>query len=198
MKLIFKKADIDIKGSVSDDMTENEFFNFCQQNEILRIERDEKGQIFIMAPTGSGTGNINLRIAAEIFFWNKIQKSGVAFDSSTGFTLPDNSVLSPDVSWMHNEKWNNISKKDKEKFAHVCPDFVIELKSKSDNMNYLKNKMLKWIKNGCALAWLINPENSTTFIYRKDGTVDKVSGLQNILSGEDILPDFELDLSLIK
>ncbi len=198
MKLIFKKADIDVKGSVSDDMTENEFFNFCQQNEILRIERDEKGQILIMAPTGSESGNINFKIAAEIAFWNKIQKSGVAFDSSTGFTLPDNSVLSPDVSWMRNEKWNNISEKDKEKFAHVCPDFVIELKSKSDNINYLKNKMLKWIKNGCSLAWLINLESSTSFIYRKDGSVDKVSGFQNKLSGEDVLPGFELDLSIIK
>lgn len=128
MKLIFEKADIDVKGSISDEMSENEFFNFCQQNENLRIERDEKGQIFIMAPTGSETGNINLRIATEIFLWNKTQKSGVAFDSSTGFTLPDNSVLSPDVSWMQSEKWNKISKKDKERFAHVCPDFVIELK----------------------------------------------------------------------
>src|SRR5688572_13885673 len=142
MKLFFEKADIDVKGSLSDNMSENEFFNFCQQNENLRIERDENGQIFIMAPTGSETGDINLRIATEVFLWNKIRKSGVAFDSSTGFTLPDNSVLSPDVSWMRSEKWNKVPKKDKEKFAHVCPDFVIELKSKSDNLNYLKNKML--------------------------------------------------------
>ena len=92
-------------------MSENEFFNFCQQNENLRLERDEKGQIFIMAPTGSETGNINLGIAAEIGFWNKIQKLGVAFDSSTGFTLPDNSVLSPDASWMRSEKWNKIPKR---------------------------------------------------------------------------------------
>ena len=112
MKLFFEKFDVDVKGPVSDDMTENEFFNFCQQNELLRIERDETGQIFIMAPTGSGTGNINLRIAAEIAFWNKTQKAGVAFDSSTGFTLPDNSVLSP-VSWMKNENWNKIEKSDK-------------------------------------------------------------------------------------
>lgn len=198
MKLFFEIADIDVKGSVSDAMTENEFFNFCQQNESLRIERDEKGQIFIMAPTGSETGNINFKLVAEIAFWNKVQKSGVAFDSSTGFTLPDNSVLSPDVSWMRNKKWNKIPKKDKVKFAHVCPDFIVELKSKSDNINYLKNKMLKWIKNGCSLAWLINPESSTVYIYRQDGSVDKVSGFETILSGEDVLPGFKLPLSIFK
>ncbi|MEP6596386.1 MAG: Uma2 family endonuclease [Ginsengibacter sp.] len=128
MKLFFEKADIDVKGFISDNMSEKEFFNFCQQNESLRIERDDTGQIFIMAPTSSETGSINFRIAAEIVFWNKIKKSGVAFDSSTGFTLHDNSVLSPDVSWILNEKWNKISKKDKERFAHICPDFVIEFK----------------------------------------------------------------------
>ncbi len=198
MKLFFEKFDVDVKGPVSDNMTENEFFNFCQQNELLRIERDETGQIFIMAPTGSETGNINLRIAAKLAIWNESQKSGVAFDSSTGFTLPDKSVLSPDVSWMKNENWNKIEKSDKEKFAHVCPDFVIEVRSKSDNMNYLKNKMLKWVKNCCSLAWLINPESGTAFIYRKDGAVDKVSGFNTILSGEDVLPGFEFDLSILK
>lgn len=198
MKLFFEKANIDVKGSISDNMTEKEFFSFCHQNENLRIERDEEGQIFIMAPTSSETGNKNFKIAAEIALWNKAQQSGVAFDSSTGFTLTDNSILSPDVSWMRNEKWNVISKKDKEGFAHVCPDFVIELKSKSDNLNYLKNKMHKWIKNGCSLGWLINIESSVVLIFRKDGTVDKVSGFQNNISGEDVLPGFQLDLNILK
>jgi Uma2 family endonuclease len=98
---------------------------------------------------------------------------------------------------MQNEKWNNISKEDKLKFAHVCPDFVIELKSPSDNIKYLTGKMHTWIENGCALAWLINPDNKTAFIFRKDGTVEKVNGFNNALSGEDVLPGFELKLSLL-
>ncbi len=143
MKFLFDNIDIDVKGSVSDNMTEKEFFNFCQQNDNLQIERNDDGQIFIMAPTSSETGNRNFKLAAELAMWNKNKSLGVAFDSSTGFTLPDKSILSPVVSWMRNEKWNVVTKKDKEGFAHVCPDFVIELKSKSDNLTYLKSKMLK-------------------------------------------------------
>src|ERR1700712_324309 len=108
MRVFFKKANIDVKGPVSDDMTENEFFNFCHENENLRIERNETGQIFIMSPTGSETGNKSFELAVVIGVWNKAKQLGVAFDSSTGFTLPDTSILSPDVSWVMNEKWNTV------------------------------------------------------------------------------------------
>jgi Uma2 family endonuclease len=98
---------------------------------------------------------------------------------------------------MRIEKWNKLSRPEKQKFPHICPDFVIELKSPSDNLKYLKNKMYKWIENGCALAWLINPDDKTIFIYRKDGTIDKVTSFDRTLSGEDVLPGFELDLSIL-
>ena len=150
----------------------------------------------LMPPTGTLTGNYNIKIATQLELWNQIEKTGVCFDSSTGFTLPDDAVFSPDASWMRIKKWNNVSKTDKERFAHVCPDFVIELKSPSDNLKYLTNKMHKWIENGCSLAWLIIPEDKTVFIYRKDGTIDKLTDFQNPVSGEDVLPDFKLDLSV--
>lgn len=197
MQTVFPDIILPLYGLNYDELSDEEFFLLCAKNETARIERDSNRQIYIMAPTGSLTGNTNLKIATLIENWNQIKKSGVAFDSSTGFTLPDDSVFSPDVSWMRNEKWNNIPKKDKEKFAHVCPDFVVELKSPSDNLKYLTNKMLKWIENGCELAWLINPENETVFTYRKDGTIDKITGFDKTLSGEDILPGFELKLSLL-
>ncbi len=197
MKIALEETTISVKGNISDSMSDKEFFDFCQQNEMLRVERDENKQIIIMAPTNTFTGNQNFSLSSELAIWNNKNKTGVCFDSSTGFTLPDGSVRSPDVSWMQNEKWNNISKKDKRRFAHVCPDFVIELKSKSDNIKYLTNKMHKWIENGCSLAWLINPDNKTAFIFRKDGTVDKVNGFNKILYGEDVLPGFELNLSIL-
>ena len=197
MQTVFPDIILPFYGLNYDELSDDEFFDLCSKNETTRIERDSNRQIYIMAPTGSSTGNTNIKIAAQLVFWNQKKKSGVAFDSSTGFTLPDDSVFSPDASWMRNEKWNNVPKKDKQKFAHVCPDFVIELKSPSDNVKYLTGKMHKWIENGCSLAWLINPENKTVFIFRKDGTVDKIKGFNNILSGEDVLPGFRLELSLL-
>ena len=111
--------------------------------------------------------------------------------------MPDGSVRSPEASWVAKEKWNQLSDLQKNEFAPICPDFVIELKNKSDNLKYLTTKMHKWIENGCSLAWLIKPENKTAFIYRKNGTVDKVNSFGNILTGEEVLPDFELNLTLL-
>ncbi len=197
MKIPLEDITLSVKGPISDSMSDDEFYNFCQENDMLRVERDENKQIIIMAPTNMFTGRQNSDLSAELVNWNRKEKRGVCFDSSTGFTLPDGSVRSPDASWMTNEKANKISKEEKQKFAHVCPDFIIELKSPSDNLKYLTGKMHKWIENGCELAWLINPDDKTVFIFRKDGTVDKLSGFNNILSGEDVLPGFELELSLL-
>ena len=197
MEIALENVIIPINGFFSDTMSDEEFFAFCQQNDILKVERDENKQIIIMAPTNISTGNQNVSLLTELANWNNKQKSGACFDSSTGFTLPDGSVRSPDASWMTKEKWDNIPKKDKQTFAHACPDFVIELKSPSDNLKYLTSKMHKWIENGCSLAWLINPDKKTVFIFRKNGTIDKITGFNNVLSGEDILPGFKLDLSIL-
>ena len=190
--------DIEVKGDRNDEMTDEEFFNFCAQNRDLRIERDENGQIFIMAPVNVEGGNQNGTIFGELYLWNTLKKSGKCFDSSTGYTLADKSVRSPDASWMPLAKWNAIPKEERQKHSHICPNFVVELKSKSDSLHYLKNKMLKWIENGCELAWLIIPEKQEAHIYRSNGSIEIIQGFDKKLSGENILPGFELDLSMLK
>ncbi|MEO8109859.1 MAG: Uma2 family endonuclease [Ginsengibacter sp.] len=197
MNIVLSDIIFHVPGYISDSMSEEEFFQFCQQNEIARIERDEKKQIIIQPPTYTFEGIFRGKISCALGLWNGKQNSGVCFDSSTGFTLPDDSVRSPDASWMSNKKYAHISDDEKQKFAHVCPDFVFELKSPSDNLKYLTDKMRKWIENGCALGWLVNPYNKTVVIFRQNGTVDKVTGFNNILSGEDVLPGFKLDLSIL-
>ena len=197
MKIVLNDIIFSVHGDISDSMSKEEFFNFCQQNEIARIERDENKQIIIQPPAYTYEGILRGEISGALATWNRKQDTGFCFDSSTGFTLPDGSVRSPDASWMSSEKWNNISEEEKQKFAQVCPDFVIELKSPLDNLKFLANKMYKWRENGWALAWLINPKNKTASIFRQNGSVEKVNGFHNILSGENVLPGFKLDLSIL-
>ncbi len=147
-------------------LTDEQFFQFCLANKgRLRIERDEDGQILIMPPTGLETGRCNASLTTEFTIWNRIQKSGQVFDSSAGFTLPDTSVKSPDVSWLSNKKWNAIPVEERKRFAQTVPDFVLELRSASDELWELKNKMEKWIKNGVQLGWLVHIQNQDTSIY---------------------------------
>lgn len=185
---------ITLKSEYLNRMTEDEFFIFCQQQRDLRIER-YNSKIIVMPPTGTYTGSLGSEVSVQLGNWNKAKRLGVTFDSSTGYTLPDESVLSPDASWISSEKWDKLPVIDKKKFAHICPEFVIEIKSESDKLVDLKEKMLKWIANGCLLAWLIETENETLYIYRADGSQDKIVGFDNKVSGENVLPGFEFDLS---
>ncbi len=179
-------------------MTDDELFAFCAANKELRIERDENGQLIIMSPAGGITGNLNFKLTTIFGEW--VQKNpdlGYGFDSATGFRLPDRSMRSPDVSWVKKEKWDALSLTEKEKFAPVCPDFVIELRSKTDSLQQLKLKMEKWMSNGCTLAWLIDPIEEKTYIY-SGNTVQEISGFTSKISGTELLPGFELDLSRLK
>ncbi len=198
MKVTIENININVTGNLSDDMTDEEFFHFCTQNRDLRIERDASRQIYIMPPTGLNTGASNADINTDLTNWNRKNRNGKVFDSSTGFTLPDRAVFSPDAAWISNEKISKLTKEQRNIFAPVCPDFIIELKSKSDAIPELQNKMLKWIENGCKLAWLLIPEKEEAHIYRNDGSIEIVKGFNNKLSGENILPGFELDLSILK
>jgi Uma2 family endonuclease len=180
-----------IKTNSIGGLSEEQFFQFCQENSNLKFERNAYGEIIIMAPTGSETGWFNSRITTELALWNKKHKAGFVFDSNTGFTLPNNAVRSPDAAYLKKEKWLLISKEDRKKFAHVCPDFIIELRSESDNINELKEKMKEWINNGCSLAWLIDPAERITFIYRPTKEPE-LRDFSSPLTGENILPDFFL------
>jgi Uma2 family endonuclease len=196
-KIVTTDYTLDVAMPQLEHMSDDEFFSFCVQNKNIKIERDENHQILIMPPEGNFTANENFEIAFELGTWIRKNKSGIGFGTSVGFTLPDNSVRSPDVAWVSMEKWEQANEKDKEKFAHIVPDFIVELMSPSDNQKDAMAKMEMWRRNGVRLGWLIDPQKQETFIYRIDGTIHKVEGFNNILSGEDVLPGFELNLTIL-
>lgn len=180
-------------------MSDEDFFQFCQMNDTLEFERDSHGNIILMSPTGSFTGNFNSRVLGKLFIWNESSGLGEIFDSSTGFTLPNGAVRSPDVSWIEKGKWDFLTDKQKEMFAPICPDFVVEIRSKSDDINYLLKKMEEYIVNGTRLAWLIDRFDNMVYIYKADKSIVALDSLNVKLSGDSILPGFVLDLeSLIK
>ncbi len=127
-------------------MTDAEFLRFCQDNRDLNIERNAQREIIIMSPTHTSTGFVNLRIATQIDVWTQQSQLGIAFDSSAGFTLPDGSMRSPDVSWVALQRWQQLTEAQKEGFAAVCPDFVLELKSKTDRLSDLQEKMESYVE----------------------------------------------------
>ena len=187
-----------LKDRVTGSMTDDEFLWFCLENKNLRIERNSNLEISIMSPVTSLSGSHSLEIARQLANWSIQNGMGIAFDSSAGFTLPDRSVLSPDASWISNRKWNLLSDVDKDRFAPICPEFVIEVRSKSDSLDDLKLKMQSWINNGAHLAWLIDPREEVSFLYRSGHPAEKVEGLNRKLGGEGLVSGFELDLSMIK
>jgi Uma2 family endonuclease len=178
------------------NLTDEEFFQLCQNNRDLRFERTAAGELIIMPPTGSDTGNRNFDIAVELGIWNKQTKLGKGFDSSTGFKLSNGKNVSPDVAWIKKERWHSLTPEQQNKFAPIAPDFVIELRSASDNLKLLQEKMPEYIANGVKLAWLIDRKQRKVFIYRPNCAVEELDNPQT-LNGEDILPGFVLDLSEI-
>jgi Uma2 family endonuclease len=128
--------------------------------------------------------------------WNRQPKAGYVFGSNAGFTLPNNAVRSPDSAFIRKDQWEKVAKSDRKKFAHICPDFVIELLSESDQLKASQEKMTEWMDNGCQLAWMINPQKKETSVYRNNKPVE-VKPFTSILEGEDVLPNFTLDLSKI-
>ncbi|MEB3148845.1 MAG: Uma2 family endonuclease [Sphaerospermopsis sp.] len=177
-------------------LSSEQFYQLCQANPDLKLERNTQGELIVMPPTGGETGRSNSNINSQIWFWNEQNQLGEVFDSSTGFTLPSGADPSPDVSWVEKSRWDALSKQEKEKFIPLCPDFVIEIMSPSDNLKKLQNKMQEYIENGCRLGWLINRKKQEVEIYRPGKEVE-VLKLPQTISGEDILPGFVLNLQKI-
>ncbi|MEZ2232745.1 Uma2 family endonuclease [Microcoleus sp.] len=175
-------------------VTDEQFQQIAAVNRDLRLERTATGELIIMAPTGSETGNRNLDIEGQLWLWNRQTKLGVAFNSSSGFKLPNGADRSPDASWVKLERWQTLTPKEREGFAPLCPDFVVELRSKSDNMEPLREKMREYIANGARLGWLIDRKNQKVEIYRQNQDVEILDNPRT-LSGEDVLPGFVLDLT---
>ncbi len=196
-KIITADYNLELEHPALDNMSDDEFFSFCVQNKNIRIERDENKQILIMAPAGNDSSAKNSKLNLELGLWNKKAKLGILFDSSAGFYLPDTSMRNPDAAWISNERWNQIEKEERKKFAYITPDFIVELMSPSDRLKQAKEKMEKWIKNGVFLAWLIDLENETVYIYKPGGIIEQVNGFDKKISGEGVLPGFKLDLSIL-
>ncbi|MFM6280994.1 MAG: Uma2 family endonuclease, partial [Dolichospermum sp.] len=147
-------------------MTDDQFFDFCQLNRHFRIERNQIGGLFIMSPTGSETEERNFNLIVQLGIWTKQDGTGVGFGSSGGFTLPNGAVRSPDAAWIKRTKWEIIPAEKRKKFAPICPEFVVELRSENDSLSTLKEKMQEYIDNGTQLAWLIDRKQRKVFIYR--------------------------------
>ncbi|MDJ0579897.1 Uma2 family endonuclease [Crocosphaera sp.] len=177
-------------------LTDEQFYKLCQDNRDLRFERNSKGDMMIMAPTGGETSERNSEINFQLRLWNKQYKLGKVFESSGGFKLPNGADRSPDASWITLDKWNNLTLKQRQKFLPLCPDFVIELRSPSDSLKSLQEKMQEYIENGTKLGWLINRKDKQVEIYRQKKQVEILDN-PTTLSGEDILPNFVLNLELI-
>jgi Uma2 family endonuclease len=175
-------------------VTHQQFLEIAAVNRDLRLERTATGELIIMAPTGSDTGHRNQDMSGQLWLWNRQTKLGVVFDSSSGFKLPNGADRSPDASWVKLEQWQTLTPKQQEGFAPLCPDFVVELRSKSDNMEPLREKMREYITNGSRLGWLIDRKNQQVEIYRQNQDVE-ILDHPRTLSGEDVLPGFVLDLT---
>jgi len=175
------------------EMNDDQFFDFCQVNKELRIERTAAGDVLIMAPEGSESGQSDAEISLQLGTWAKRDRTGVVFGSSTGFTLPNRAMRSPDASWVPKSRLKGFSREERRKFLPLCPDFVIELKSPTDRLADLKNKMVEYIENGARLGWLLDPETRQVLIYRPGRAVE-VSEHPESVSGDPDLPGFVLDL----
>jgi len=181
---------------LSIDLTDEQFWQLCQRNRDYRFERNQDGDLIVMSPTGSDTGRRNIKITTQLEIWNSRHKLGIAFDSSTGFKLPNGAERSPDASWLKKERWDALTTEQQEKFAPICPDFVVELRSKSDSLKPLQDKMREYVDNGTKLGWLIDRQNQQVEIYRMNQQIEVIKSPPT-LSGEDILSDFVLDLAEI-
>ncbi|GAC1457271.1 MAG: Uma2 family endonuclease [Chamaesiphon sp.] len=178
------------------EMTDDQFFEFCQLNRNLRIERTAQGELIIMPPTGSETGNRNFDLIVQLGIWARQDGTGIGFDSSAGFTLPNGATKSSDAAWIKLKRWNDIPSEQQAKFAPICPDFVVELRSPSDNLQPVKDKLQEYIDNGASLGWLIDRKNRKVYIYIPQQEVECLDN-PSTLSGDPLLSDFVLDLSTI-
>ncbi|MEM9156277.1 MAG: Uma2 family endonuclease [Cyanobacteria bacterium P01_F01_bin.33] len=174
-------------------VSKREFAAIAIANRELRLERTADGELIVSPSTGDDTGRRNANIVAELVIWSR-RYGGVCYDSSTGFELPNGAMRSPDASWIEQSRYDALD--SHEGFVPLCPDFVVELRSKSDRLSALQDKLHEYIANGTRLGWLIDPQNQKVEIYRGDGKVEVLDRPRQLV-GEDVLPDFSLDLTSI-
>ncbi|UBF27724.1 Uma2 family endonuclease [Kovacikia minuta CCNUW1] len=178
------------------DLTDEQFYELCQNNRDLRLERNAQGELIIMAPVGGEGGYRSGRSTQQLFNWADTNDLGFAFDASTGFKLPNGADRSPDAAWVRRERWNTLTPEQKRRFPPLCPDFVIELRSETASLETLRAKMREYMENGARLGWLIDPKTRQVEVYRVGKPVEVLSNPET-LSGENVLPEFTLNLKSI-
>ncbi|MEC4817158.1 MAG: Uma2 family endonuclease [Scytonema sp. PMC 1069.18] len=177
-------------------LTDDQFYQLCLDNPDVKFERNQWGELIIMPPTGGETGNCNSEINAEFVFWNRRTKLGKVFDSSTCFKLPNGCDRSPYLSWIRLERWNTLSAEQREKFPPIAPDFLLELMSPSDSLSDTQDKMQEYMDAGVKLGWLIDRKTRRVEIYRSGQEVEVLDSPAS-LSGEEVLPEFVLNLRFV-
>jgi Uma2 family endonuclease len=177
-------------------LSDEQFYQLCRTNPDVKFERNAQGAILIMSPTGGVTGNRNFEIGVELALWNRREQLGICFDSSTCFKLPNGADRSPDASWIRIDRWNSLTPAQQEKFPPISPDFVLELMSPTDRLGDTQKKMQEYIANGIQLGWLVDRKKCYVEIYRPNQPVE-VLDRPETLSGESILPNFELNMSIV-
>jgi Uma2 family endonuclease len=192
----FEQEPLLVHTSPGLEMDDHDFFRFCQANRDLRIERNAKGDLIIMPPTTGGTGQGNAELTADFVIWSRRDKSGVVFDSSSGFFLPNGAMRSPDVAWVRQERLDALEDDPSDEFVPLCPDFVLELRSPSDSIRVLKAKMLEYMCNGAHLGWLLDPMEKQIHIYRP-GKEPKILSDPKTVAGDPVLKGFVLKLEPI-
>ncbi len=175
--------------------SEEEFFQFCQANRDLRIERTAKGEIIVMSPAGGYSGYQSGEVFRQLSVWAKRDKTGVAFDSSTGFRLPNGGMRAPDAAWVRLSRLKKLSHREKQQFIPLCPDFVIEVASPTDDVSHLREKMDEYRKAGLRLGWLILPVPMQVEVYTENAV--QVLASPKTLTGDPVLPGFKLELASI-
>ena len=181
-------------GSVLKRMSDSEFFEFCQENQDWRFERTSEGDLIVMPPTGGKTGRRNFVLTGLFNTWVEADGTGIGFDSSTGFTLPNGAKRSPDLAWVRKDRWDTLTEIEQEEFPPLCPDFVIELRSRTDTLEKLKNKMQEYLSNGAQLGWLIDPQERRVYIYQSETDFTCLEDPKTV-SGDPILPGFVLEVT---
>lgn len=177
-------------------LTDEQFYQLCQTNREVKFERTAVGELIVMPPTGGETGDRNAEITFQLRAWNKRTELGKTFDSSTGFKLPNGADRSPDAAWIRLERWEGLTPEQRRKFPPLAPDFVVELRSATDDLKPLQDKMQEYSDNGVCLGFLIDPQNQRVEIYQLGRDVEVLESPTS-LSGENLLPGFMLDLSQI-
>jgi Uma2 family endonuclease len=196
MNLALSAIELPVRLAPARPMSDDELLRFCAANGDLRIEREPNGELIVMTPSGNRTGRKNAYVIQMLGMWADLDGRGYHFDSNTGFNLPDGSLRMPDAAWVEAARWDALSEEEKDGFSPICPDFVVELRSKTDRLPALEAKMEMWIANGAKVAWLIDPEREVVAIYRPGQAVE-VLEQPSVVRGDGPVAGFELGMERV-